>query len=543
MSKNVLILERSSNPIDLKIGKDGNYILEGVFTEIGVRNKNNRIYEESEFVPHVNLLQDKIKTSRLLGELDHPTGYEVSLKNVSHVVEKLHYDSVKKQVIGRIKILDTSNGKEVKALIDSGIPIHISSRAAGIVESNGKVKLKQLFTYDIVADPGFENAQLVRLNESLGFEDNDLIQIYDINENIPMLDQKNISEFATVPMIDGYSKEIIKEMKRIENKIEQHKGSDDSKLNETVKKLIAHNNYLAEKLEQVIEYTEKEIGGKLEKSIKYSDYLGEKMNQSIKHSDHIVEEFNRFEDSFGKYTTYIAENMNQRNSYSDYLAEQLEKNIQYSEYIKENVEKTHSYLDYLSENLNENFGKSPNGKKDLLVNGEDLDSKLTNLLESVKNEVTEKAVKFNFLKFISESQRNNFNRIDESSRQKVINGFEVSKFISPAQAQVLYESFLRNATIPLWEANMPEKYKTIWQSLNESQKDVIKGQASLRTLDKPHQIDYFWSNIVNLREFERKNSGLTYNNHLNESSQNTTQKTNFVSEVEAELKRRLTGRY
>ena len=38
--------------------------------------------------------------------------------------------------------------------------LHISSRAAGTVDEAGKVKIKKFFTYDLVADPGFENAEL-----------------------------------------------------------------------------------------------------------------------------------------------------------------------------------------------------------------------------------------------------------------------------------------------------------------------------------------------------------------------------------------------
>ena len=36
---------------------------------------------------HINELQEKVKTNKLLGELDHPKDFDVSLANVSHVVE------------------------------------------------------------------------------------------------------------------------------------------------------------------------------------------------------------------------------------------------------------------------------------------------------------------------------------------------------------------------------------------------------------------------------------------------------------------------
>ena len=144
MSKNLLIIERSSTVLNTQKETDGSVILEGVFTQIGVKNKNNRIYEEEEVLPHINELKEKVASKKLLGELDHPKDFDISLSNVSHVIEDLRYDEDKKQVLGRIKLLNTSKGKEAKALIEDGIPLHISSRAAGTVGNDGRVKIKKL---------------------------------------------------------------------------------------------------------------------------------------------------------------------------------------------------------------------------------------------------------------------------------------------------------------------------------------------------------------------------------------------------------------
>ena len=177
--KNLLIVERSSGSLAVA-GESKDYVLEGVFGEIDSKNKNNRIYTEDEYVPQIEALQNKIKSSKLLGELDHPQQFDISLKNVSHVIEELFYDGDSKQVRGRIRLLDTDAGRQAKALVDAGVPLQISSRAAGTVESSGKVKIKQLFTYDLVADPGFENAELSRVNESYGFSNDDNLFIYEI---------------------------------------------------------------------------------------------------------------------------------------------------------------------------------------------------------------------------------------------------------------------------------------------------------------------------------------------------------------------------
>mgnify|MGYP003739092171 CR=1 FL=1 len=181
---NLLVLERSTSVLEANGTGDDKYVLEGTFSEIGKKNKNNRIYDEKELIPHIESLQEKIKTGKLLGELDHPKQFDVSLKNVSHVIEEINYDKANKVVTGKIRLLDTDAGKQAKALVDGGIPIHISSRAAGVVENNGHVKIKKLFTYDLVADPGFENAELNRVNEQFGFGDDENVQIYELERYI-----------------------------------------------------------------------------------------------------------------------------------------------------------------------------------------------------------------------------------------------------------------------------------------------------------------------------------------------------------------------
>jgi len=62
MEKNldyVLILEKSSK--NLTTSKEGgDYFLEGVAAIFGVENSNHRIYEENEYLPHLDYLRKKI---------------------------------------------------------------------------------------------------------------------------------------------------------------------------------------------------------------------------------------------------------------------------------------------------------------------------------------------------------------------------------------------------------------------------------------------------------------------------------------------------
>lgn len=146
------------------------YFLEGVFAELDKKNRNDRIYTKDEYLKHLQYLRNDIQSGEsLLGELDHPDDrFEVKMKEASHRIVDLWYDSNKNVVMGKIQLLDTPNGKLAQSMVDQGIPLHISSRAAGSVNDDHTVSIQQIYTYDLVAKPGFASAVLHRVDESAG---------------------------------------------------------------------------------------------------------------------------------------------------------------------------------------------------------------------------------------------------------------------------------------------------------------------------------------------------------------------------------------
>ena len=416
----VLVLEKSSH--NLKSEKNGNeYYLEGIAAVFGKENSNQRIYEEREYLPHLQYLKEKIEQKRLVGELDHPKEFDVSLKNISHLVEELAYDQDNRTLRIKVRLLDTPAGKIAKSLVDAGIPVSISSRAAGNVMENKKVQIKKIFTYDLVADPGFENAQLERvyesygynlneksknesilnglplMNESLGLENDSNFKIYRIKDQDKiqkLLDKepnKSLimeNNFVTAEEMNGYSKLIKKEMDTIKGSIESLKGikesskiTESSSLEERVGKLEKYADYLAENLEASIKYGEylaenledsvsysKYLAENLDKSISYAKYLAEHLDHNISYSEYIAENVDnnvtavkglteKVDQSIA-YAEYVAENVDKNIKYSEYLAENLDKNISYSEYLAENVDKNISYSEYLGENLDKGLAYS-----------------------------------------------------------------------------------------------------------------------------------------------------------------------------------------
>ena len=378
----VFILERQELFLESKKEGLNEYVLEGIAAVFGKENNNSRIYEEKEYLPHLDYLKDKIKQRRLVGELDHPEKFDVSLKNISHIIEKLDYDKTNRQLKIKVRLLDTPAGKIAKNLVDAGVPLSISSRAAGSVGGDKKVQIKKIFTYDLVADPGFQDAQLERvyesagfsyeeffekrnntiintltcLNESLGIENESTMKIYrvenkeefnkllKIDKNKTSLMENN--EFVTADELNQYSIFLKKEMDSMKNElttIRQQKNSISESNTDYSKSLVNQLENRVAKLEKYSEY----LAENLDNSMKYGEYLAENLDQSISYSKYLAENV----DKNISYSKYLAENVDKNISYSKYLAENVDKSINYTEYVAESVDKNIEYSKYLAEKL------------------------------------------------------------------------------------------------------------------------------------------------------------------------------------------------
>ena len=140
--------------------KEGGMMLTGKLQEAGVLNGNKRMYPEGVLKREVQRYKGIVDDNRALGELDHPDSSIVNLANVSHMVTDIWMDGP--AVMGKCKVLDTPSGQILKALVNSGVKIGISSRGMGSVrEQMGKTIVEddfQLICFDIVSEPSAPNA-------------------------------------------------------------------------------------------------------------------------------------------------------------------------------------------------------------------------------------------------------------------------------------------------------------------------------------------------------------------------------------------------
>lgn len=410
--KRVLVVERSGSDISYSnetvtnnLGKqEESIVLTGIFTTFNQKNRNGRIYESADFLPHIEALKESIKNHTLLGELDHPHGFEISLTNASHVIESLDYDPQRNVVVGKIRLLNTAKGKDAQALVRDGIPLHISSRAAGTVDESGHVKLQQLFTYDLVADPGFANAVLSRVNEGVDsnpisdesrriltemkekyeklneglnlIQSSDDCEIYETNtELLPEPGQEgfktdrfgaaqqnqNANKRATNGTIDDTNNN---------NNMDNGKYisfEDFQKYTENLSEIIADlqsaiANYKTEldsvkKEKEGIKPTETFEDGKTDNSA-ISALVADEVNAKI---SEVQEKYNNLK----KYTMYLAEQLDKSISHQDYIVENandiLKKQdeiIKHNNYIVDNLNDTIGYQNYIAEMLDKSIDYS-----------------------------------------------------------------------------------------------------------------------------------------------------------------------------------------
>ena len=152
-----------------------NLFIEGCMMVYGKGNKNGRFYPQGVMEQAVGrYVKEVINEKRGYGELNHPSGPQINLDRVSHLIEKLEFrnDGV---VWGKARVLDTPMGNIAKGLIEGGANVGVSSRGLGSVKQvdNGLMEVQSDYRLvtaaDIVADPSAPGAFVKGIMENVEF--------------------------------------------------------------------------------------------------------------------------------------------------------------------------------------------------------------------------------------------------------------------------------------------------------------------------------------------------------------------------------------
>lgn len=163
-----LIIETNMDNVETSILEESSqggksYVIEGIFLQSEVKNKNGRVYPKPVLIKEVDrYVKEKINTKSALGELTHPKSFEIDPRNVSHIITELKESG--NNFIGKAKIIkDNPSGSIVAGLINEGVRLGVSSRGVGTVKNRNGVDVVQedfrmATAADIVMDPSAPDA-------------------------------------------------------------------------------------------------------------------------------------------------------------------------------------------------------------------------------------------------------------------------------------------------------------------------------------------------------------------------------------------------
>jgi hypothetical protein len=172
--KQILIETNLFNPTtslisEGKLSERGNPMVEGILATAEIKNGNGRYYSRELWERELKKYMVSVNEKRALGELDHPESQIINLKNVSHNITGLKWNGDK--IIGKIEILPTPSGNILKALIESGIKVGVSSRGMGSLKQVGETMEVQddfeLLCWDFVSTPSNPDSWMSSLKEGL----------------------------------------------------------------------------------------------------------------------------------------------------------------------------------------------------------------------------------------------------------------------------------------------------------------------------------------------------------------------------------------
>jgi hypothetical protein len=172
--KQILIETNLFNPTtslisEGKLSERGNPMVEGILATAEIKNGNGRYYSRELWERELKKYMVSVNEKRALGELDHPESQIINLKNVSHNITELKWNGDK--IIGKIEILPTPSGNILKALIESGIKVGVSSRGMGSLKQVGETMEVQddfeLLCWDFVSTPSNPDSWMSSLKEGL----------------------------------------------------------------------------------------------------------------------------------------------------------------------------------------------------------------------------------------------------------------------------------------------------------------------------------------------------------------------------------------
>lgn len=533
MNVNNKIYSTTSKALKLNESAQENnkYILEGIFAELGVMNVNHRIYTESEYLRHLQYLREDVKRGDLLGELDHPEIFETKLNNASHRIIDIWYEPQSKMVMGKIELLPTPKGEIAKALVDAGVPLHISSRAAGTVNKDNTVSIQQIYTYDLVAKPGFAKATLHRVNESAEETkySNTVINFLKESEemenknsiNNTLLEEGFYTDNELVPSSSRKEAVDIMENKNVKvdmNELTKHinEGENEAQKDNSAASAAAAGVPSAD---MTLTPTNEEDDKEDKKDVSEVDNKDDKEAKDAKEDEKDTEEDYEIIDvkAFEEDDDEESKKEEDEPEESDEKQDDDNKEAEEDESKKNEEESPEAKTEKKATDANKLFDK----KNELKARNDKFSEQFENLVNRIKtkNKVTESVVNelhtlYPFTMQMSESSIEEFSKLSDNKKRKVRDYLLESSVTNPGDVDYVWRNGLveNYNSEPVWLQKAEQEYRDLYYSATPQKQRELTECAKYLNFYTQSDIDSFWRNSDLKTQKEKE---LMYESYLN----------------------------
>ncbi len=225
------------------------YIISGPFTRCDYPNGNNRIYPRDVMQTAIDNLKPKVAAGRVRMMVDHPM-WDASMRSVGAIVTEISDVDASGYAYYKAQIVDTAAGKDLKAIVDAGGKLGVSTRGYGVAAYDqeykpfaGKFDVIQagyeLKTFDFVDDPSVSDTEAY-------------CQIESNRRSNPM---KNIDELKSAypELLESYKASIESDLKKAIDEAKNQAETEKVALNAEKDALVESNKKLSETVKALSE--------------------------------------------------------------------------------------------------------------------------------------------------------------------------------------------------------------------------------------------------------------------------------------------------